>query len=204
MSTLASAHAPDLDRSLESTPQPRRVIVLGPLHIDVDAHRVHANGHEVPLTWLEFKLLVTLAERPDRVQPRGQLLTEVWRVKPGNTTRTVDTHVKRLRDKLGLAGGMIQTVRGIGYRLSELPSIQDVDGRCSGRGAVGRTREDSHSIAAPAGQGRTLVGLPALGGRVVPAGVRWATRTATGAALPGDAARCEGGSAPELDRAAER
>ena len=143
MSTLASAHAHDLDRSLEGTPQPRRSIALGPLLIDVDAYRVHVNGKEVPLTWLEFKLLVALAERPDRVQPRGQLLAEVWRVKPGNTTRTVDTHVKRLRDKLGPAGGMIQTVRGVGYRLSELPSVQDVDGRCSGRGAVGRTREGS-------------------------------------------------------------
>jgi len=162
MSTLASAHAPDLDRSLESTPQPRRILDLGPLHIDVDACRVHVNGQEVPLTWLEFQLLVTFAERPDRVQPRGQLLTEVWRVKPGNTTRTVDTHVKRLRDKLGSAGGMIQTVRGVGYRLSELPSVQDVDGRCTGRGTVGRTRQGElhgHSVAAPSGQGRTLVGL---------------------------------------------
>jgi two-component system phosphate regulon response regulator PhoB len=124
----------------EGTLKPRRVIVLGSLHIDGDAHRVRVRGEEVPLTWLEFKLLLTLAERPDHVHPRDQLLAEIWRVKPGNTTRTVDTHVKRLRDKLGAAGGMIQTVRGVGYRLSELPSVQDVAGRCAGRGAGGRKR----------------------------------------------------------------
>lgn len=198
MITLATANAADFDRSFESTPQPRRVIDRGPLHIDVDACRVHLGEHEVPLTWLEFRLLVTLAERPDRVQPRGQLLAEIWRVKPDSTTRTVDTHVKRLRDKLGPAGGMIQTVRGVGYRLSELPSVQDVDGRCLGRGAIGRTREgERDSVAAPSGQGRILVGLPALGGRIGSAGVRGTTRTATGGALPTDAARCEG--AADLD-----
>jgi two-component system phosphate regulon response regulator PhoB len=68
---------------------------------------------------MEFNLLVTLIERRDRVQPRAALLSDVWGVDPHTTTRTVDTHVKRLRGKLGRAGRFIQTVRGVGYRFSE-------------------------------------------------------------------------------------
>jgi DNA-binding response OmpR family regulator len=117
----------------------RNVIELGELRIDADAHRVYVGTEEIPLTWLEFKLLITLAKRPDRVQERGQLLTEIWQVKAENVTRTVDTHVKRLRDKLGPTGRIIQTVRGIGYRLSQTPSIQDIDGRCSVRDRAPRS-----------------------------------------------------------------
>jgi two-component system phosphate regulon response regulator PhoB len=73
----------------------------------------------VVLTALEFKLLVTLTERRDRVQARGTLLSDVWSMDSEIASRTVDTHVKRLRDKLGTAGRFIQTVRGVGYRFSE-------------------------------------------------------------------------------------
>ena len=92
---------------------------VGELRIDQAAHRVTVAGEEVALTALEFKLLVTLVERRDRVQARGTLLTDVWALHGDIASRTVDTHVKRLRDKLRTAGRFIKTVRGIGYRFSE-------------------------------------------------------------------------------------
>jgi two-component system, OmpR family, phosphate regulon response regulator PhoB len=95
------------------------VVELGELRLDRDAHRVEVSGNEIPMTPLEFKLLATLAQRKERVQTRSALLADVWELDPGVTSRTVDTHVKRLRDKLGSAGRFIQTVRGIGYRFSE-------------------------------------------------------------------------------------
>jgi DNA-binding winged helix-turn-helix (wHTH) protein len=98
----------------------RRIIDVGELRIDVDAHRVTVGGEDVHLTVLEFKLLVILALRPDRVQDRGTLLTRVWGLHV--TTRTVDVHVKRLRDKMGTARRFIQSVRGVGYRFSERPT----------------------------------------------------------------------------------
>ena len=103
----------------------QRVIEIGGLRIDREAHRVTVGGEEVPLTALEFKLLVTLTERRDRVQARGTLLTDVWAIDAEIASRTVDTHVKRLRDKLGAAGRFIETVRGVGYRFSENPSPEE-------------------------------------------------------------------------------
>jgi two-component system phosphate regulon response regulator PhoB len=90
----------------------------GSLRIDREAHRVWVNDEEVVLTALEFKLLLTLFERPDRVQTRAVLLSDVWGIDADVTTRTVDTHVKRLREKLGAAGQAIETIRGVGYRFS--------------------------------------------------------------------------------------
>ncbi len=106
-------------------PPDQRVIDAGELRIDREAHRVTVSGEEVPLTALEFKLLVTLTERRDRVQARGTLLTDVWAIDAEVASRTVDTHVKRLRDKLGTAGRFIETVRGVGYRFSETPSPEE-------------------------------------------------------------------------------
>jgi two-component system phosphate regulon response regulator PhoB len=100
----------------------QRVIEVAELHIDREAHRVTVGGEEIALTALEFKLLVTLTERRDRVQGRGTLLSDVWAMDSEIASRTVDTHVKRLRDKLGTAGRFIETVRGVGYRFSEAPS----------------------------------------------------------------------------------
>ena len=71
------------------------------------------------LTPLEMKLLWTLYERRGRVQSRGILLDDVWEASPENNTRTVDTHIKRLREKLGPAGAYVETVRGIGYRFAD-------------------------------------------------------------------------------------
>jgi two-component system phosphate regulon response regulator PhoB len=81
---------------------------------------------DVTLAALEFKLLVTLIERRDQAQPRGTLLGDVWGLDSELSTRTVDTHVKRLRGKLGSAARFIQTVRGVGYRFSESPRRKSV------------------------------------------------------------------------------
>lgn len=93
------------------------VLRIGPLAIDRTAHHVSVNGHEVELTPTEFKLLLILAERRGRVQPRAHLLETVWGAAPDIQTRTVDMHVQRLRTKLHPAGDLIETVRGFGYRL---------------------------------------------------------------------------------------
>jgi two-component system phosphate regulon response regulator PhoB len=94
---------------------------FGVLRIDHDAHRVFVSDVEVPLTALEFKLLTTLVDRKNRVQARDVLLEDVWGLRLQVETRTVDTHIKRLREKLTAAGAYIHTVRGVGYRFAEHP-----------------------------------------------------------------------------------
>lgn len=98
-------------------PAAPQTISLGPLTIDVPAHSVLVGGEEVVLTALEFRLLMDLVTRAGRVQSRNALLERVWGYAPNVETRTVDTHVKRLREKLGPAGKCIETVRGVGYRV---------------------------------------------------------------------------------------
>ena len=88
------------------------------LSINDDSHEVFVNDVEINLTALEFKLLKHLVDRRGRVQTRDQLLEEVWGYSSHITTRTVDTHVKRLREKLKEMGKHIQTIRGVGYRFS--------------------------------------------------------------------------------------
>jgi two-component system phosphate regulon response regulator PhoB len=88
------------------------------IHMDAIAHRVAVEGRDVVLSALEFKLLATLYERAGRVQTRSTLLDEVWSAQEGVSLRTVDACVKRLRQKLGIAGRYIQTVRGVGYRFA--------------------------------------------------------------------------------------
>src|ERR1044071_2689626 len=91
----------------------------GSISIDPARHQVRVNGKPVHLTSLEFKLLQTLMQRRGRVQERDRLLNEVWGYERVIDTRTVDTHVRRLREKLGKAGDIVETVRGFGYRLRE-------------------------------------------------------------------------------------
>jgi two-component system phosphate regulon response regulator PhoB len=93
------------------------LLTVGPLTIDRAAHRVEVAGREIALTTIEYKLLLTLAERGGRVQSRPQLLETVWEANPAIQTRTVDMHIRRLRAKLGPAASLIETVRGFGYRL---------------------------------------------------------------------------------------
>jgi two-component system phosphate regulon response regulator PhoB len=90
---------------------------VGPIRIDAEAYRCFVDGEEVSLTALEFRLLATFMSRLGRVQTREQLLSDVWSMSPEMQTRTVDTHVKRLREKLGSGRDLIETVRGIGYRM---------------------------------------------------------------------------------------
>ncbi len=107
-----------LRRIQQSQPQHTDTIRIGPLAIDRAAHRVTIDDAcEIELTPTEYRLLLTLAERRGRVQARGLLLETVWEAAPDIQTRTVDMHVQRLRTKLGVAGDMIETVRGFGYRL---------------------------------------------------------------------------------------
>ena len=85
--------------------------------LDAERHEVRVKGELVVLTALEFRLLKTFLERPGRVQTRETLLADVWGIDAEITTRTVDTHIKRLREKLGPAGDIIETIRGVGYKL---------------------------------------------------------------------------------------
>lgn len=94
---------------------------FGKLKIDADSHEVFIDNNEIILTALEFKLLKHLVDRRGRVQTRDQLLSDVWGYSAQITTRTVDTHVKRLREKLGIMGKHVETIRGVGYRFSRTP-----------------------------------------------------------------------------------
>jgi two-component system, OmpR family, phosphate regulon response regulator PhoB len=104
------------------TEEGNRRLTFGDLSIDQDAHRVWVEDEEISLTATEFRLLISLAGRAGRVQTRGALLQDVWDMPPDLNTRTVDTHIKRLREKLGSASDYVETVRGVGYRFSGTPS----------------------------------------------------------------------------------
>ena len=92
---------------------------LKDLTVDIPRHVVMANGKRVELTATEFKLLTVLLQRRGRVQSRDQLLQDVWGYDNLIDTRTVDTHMRRLREKLGSAARYLDTVRGVGYRFVE-------------------------------------------------------------------------------------
>ena len=94
-----------------------RLVACGPIEVDLDACLVRVGGHEVSLALLEFRLLVYLIKGQGRVRTREQLLRHVWSYPVDSATRTIETHVKRLRAKLGSAGELIETVRSIGYRM---------------------------------------------------------------------------------------
>jgi DNA-binding response OmpR family regulator len=101
-----------------SKPDPERLTLAG-LVVDIPRHKVTSRGKAIDLTATEFKLLTVLAQRRGRVQSRDQLLRDVWDYNSLVDTRTVDTHMKRLREKLGTAGRFLETVRGVGYRFTE-------------------------------------------------------------------------------------
>jgi two-component system, OmpR family, phosphate regulon response regulator PhoB len=109
-------------RRVEAEPgKDEPLLTAGELRVDPARHEVTVAGAPVVLTALEFRLLRTLLERPGRIQTRESLLSEVWGIEAEIETRTVDTHIKRLRQKLGEAGARIETVRGVGYRFAEAP-----------------------------------------------------------------------------------
>jgi two-component system phosphate regulon response regulator PhoB len=108
-------------RRNDGKPPESAIVDFGRLRIDREAHRIWVEALEIELTALEFKLLVTLYDRRNRVQSRGALLDHVWGMDTKISTRTVDAHVKRLREKIGSARDYIETVRGVGYRFAESP-----------------------------------------------------------------------------------
>ena len=89
----------------------------GPLTVSPARHEVRAGGQEVTLTYKEFELLVLLLEHPGVVLTRDQILRRVWGIEFDGESRTVDVHIRTLRAKLGAAGSLIETVRGVGYKL---------------------------------------------------------------------------------------
>jgi two-component system phosphate regulon response regulator PhoB len=109
-----------LQRS-ESEPLERRpeLRVAGPITIDPEQHEARVDGKVLPLTLTEFRLLSELVRAAGRVRSREALLTDVWGYDSEVMSRTVDTHVRRLRSKLGRAAGWLTTVRGIGYRIQD-------------------------------------------------------------------------------------
>ena len=94
------------------------LIVAGKITIDIPRHQVLVGKKEIEMTPMEFNLLLTLIQRRGRVQSREHLLNDVWDISSDVTTRTVDTHIKRLREKLGSYGDQIKTVRGFGYKFT--------------------------------------------------------------------------------------
>ncbi len=92
---------------------------VGEIQLDSETHRVTVRGEPLELTATEFKLLRLMMERQGRVQTREHLLLNVWNYSTEIETRTVDTHVRRLREKLGDEAGWIETIRGVGYRIAE-------------------------------------------------------------------------------------
>jgi len=106
-------------RRKEVPPQEGKMIQIGDLSIDVDRHQVVIKKSPVQLTSTEFKLLVELTTHRGRVQTREHLLDKVWGYTYEGYARTVDTHIRRLREKLGLLGEYIETIRGVGYRFRE-------------------------------------------------------------------------------------
>jgi len=109
-----------LKRGIDSPQQENDIsdMEVGDLRLNLDAHQAFVRDEEIALTALEFRLLKHLLDRRGRVQTRDQLLEEVWGYSSDVTTRTVDTHIKRLREKLLGAGDCIQTIRGVGYRFA--------------------------------------------------------------------------------------
>jgi len=107
-------------RRLLDAPKDDAPLVAGEIRVDPARHEVTVEGEPVLLTPLEFRLLSILLERPGRIQTREALLSDVWGIQAEIETRTVDTHIKRLRHKLGSAGDLIETIRGVGYRLMDL------------------------------------------------------------------------------------
>jgi phosphate regulon transcriptional regulator PhoB len=100
---------------------PAEILKFGDLTVYIAKHEVTLKGKVVDLTATEFKLLSTLLERRGRVQSRDRLLTDVWGYEGDVDTRTVDTHMRRLREKLGKASDYVETVRGVGYRFADAP-----------------------------------------------------------------------------------
>ena len=120
MMELMARVRPALRRAEDAIPTVP-ILSLGELSVDRGRHLVRVAGEDVALTLKEFQLLCLLLERPGTVFTRDQLLSTVWGYDFDGASRTVDVHVRTLRQKLGTAGNLVQTVRGIGYKIGEAP-----------------------------------------------------------------------------------
>jgi two-component system phosphate regulon response regulator PhoB len=103
---------------MQAAEEPSAHLKLGDIEIDVPRHEVQVAGRRLTLTATEFRLLEILARRRGRVQSRDRLLQDVWGYENPIDSRTVDTHMRRLREKLGGAAEQLETVRGVGYRFA--------------------------------------------------------------------------------------
>ena len=108
-----------LRRATGGLQAPTTKLQVGGILLDSETHRVTVHGELIELTATEFKLLRLLMERPGRVQTREHLLLNVWNYSTEIETRTVDTHIRRLREKLGEEANWIETIRGVGYRVAD-------------------------------------------------------------------------------------
>lgn len=126
----------------------------GVLRIDTVAHRAFVDNGEIPLTALEFRLLVMFMSSRERVLSREQLLRDVWGIRAHADTRTVDTNVKRLRQKLGAAASVIETIRNVGYRFVESPEAPapDLDSYAGSANAPRPSARSSVSGESPSGE----------------------------------------------------
>ena len=106
-------------RRAEGALEPNDFLTLGDIRVDRSRYEVMVNAKRIDFTATEFKLLTVLMERRGRVQSRDTLLNDVWGYESVIDTRTVDTHIRRLREKLGKAADCIETIRGFGYRVTE-------------------------------------------------------------------------------------
>lgn len=118
MTELVSRVRALLRRSGEAQPK-SETLRLGSLIIDDGAHRVTVSGEEILLTNKEYQTLYTLMRHPGQVFTRDKLLNAVWGYDFDGETRTVDVHMRSLRQKLGTAGALVETVRGVGYRIRQ-------------------------------------------------------------------------------------
>lgn len=112
-----------LRRSGEGAQPEQKKLQVGEIALDIARHEVTLHGDPIDLTATEFKLLRLLMERRGRVQTREHLLINVWNYETEIETRTVDTHVRRLREKLGDQADWIETIRGVGYRMAEQRAV---------------------------------------------------------------------------------
>ena len=108
-----------LKRERRQSSKMQEVLKSAGLEIDLARHIATLDGQELVLTFMEFKLLVALLKRKGEAQSRETLLSDVWDIDKNISTRTIDTHITRIREKLGDTGSIIKTVRGLGYKLEE-------------------------------------------------------------------------------------
>jgi len=127
LKTRKAAMGVTVSQSTTTSEGSGRSFVLRNLRVDEAAHRVFVDDKEIHVSALEMRVLVDLFRSPGHMRTRRELLTEVWGYHPEVASRTVDTHIKRLRDKLDTAADLLQTVRGVGFRLAEPVPHEELD-----------------------------------------------------------------------------